>query len=137
MAKKSKIRVLLVDDEEDFAYALKARLDRRGYMTDVALCGTDAIQKVREEEFDVVVLDIKMPNMDGLEVMRHIRSYDKDVQIIMLTGHGTVGTGIEGMTLGAGDFLQKPVDFEVLCLAINSLGAMAAHQRVNKKGGKR
>jgi len=112
------IRVLVVDDEVDFATALATRLQRRGFSAAAAFSGADAVRSVEEGQFDVVLLDLKMPGMDGLATLREVRRVAPQVRIIVLTGHGTVRTGIEGMQIGAEDFLQKPADIETLSTAI-------------------
>jgi DNA-binding NtrC family response regulator len=113
------IRVLVVDDEEEFALATATRLRRRGFDASTALSGRAAIDRLSQTTVDVVILDLRMPGMDGLDTLRSLRRLDPEVQVVFLTGHGTVASGIEGMQLGAADFLQKPVDFETLCNAIN------------------
>jgi len=112
------IRVLVVDDEEDFALATNQRLRRRGFDSHVALSGDTALAMLSGSSFDVAILDLRMPGMDGLETFRALRRIDPELQAVFLTGHGTVAAGVEGMQLGAADFLQKPADFETLCTAI-------------------
>jgi DNA-binding NtrC family response regulator len=112
------IRVLVVDDEQDFATAIVAQLKRRGFRAAAVFSGEAAVESVRETEFDVVVLDLKMPGMDGLETLRLVRKADPCLEVVVLTGHGTVAAGIDGMQLGASDFLQKPVAIEALCSAL-------------------
>jgi DNA-binding NtrC family response regulator len=113
-----RIRVLVVDDEEDFASAIAERLVRRGFDAIAVFSARAALALLEELPSDVVVLDLKMPGMDGLTALGEIRKLHPDVQVIVLTGHGTVASGIEGMQRGAADFLQKPVTIEVLCTAI-------------------
>jgi DNA-binding NtrC family response regulator len=120
------VRVLVVDDEQDFADALVTRLMRRGYSATGAFSGAAALESLRRNPVDVVVLDLKMPGMDGLEVLREIRHLDPDVRVVVLTGHATVSSGIDGMRLGAADFLQKPVGIELLCTAIDAAAARGA-----------
>jgi two-component system response regulator RegA len=117
------VRVLVVDDEVDYATALAARLRRRGFDADIAFSGTDAIARVRAGPPDVVLLDLKMPGMDGLATLRALHRIAPRLRIIVLTGHGTVASGIEGMQIGAEDFLLKPVDIDVLCVAIAATAA--------------
>jgi DNA-binding response OmpR family regulator len=112
------IRVLVVDDEIDFATALTARLQRRGFAASAAGSGADAIRAAGERVIDVVLLDLKMPGMDGMATLRELRRVDPRLRVIVLTGHGTVASGIEGMQTGADDYLQKPADIETLCTAI-------------------
>lgn len=105
-------RVLLVDDEEEFVSALSERLTLRGIEVDSALNGEEALAKLVEKDFEVVILDVMMPGLGGLEVLRQIKTTHPDTQVILLTGHGSTREGIEGMRLGAFDYLIKPVDIE-------------------------
>ena len=105
-------RVLLVDDEEEFVSALSERLELRGIEVDSALNGEDALAIMVEKTFEVVILDVMMPGLGGLEVLKQIKSAYPNTQVILLTGHGATKEGIEGMRLGAFDYLIKPVDIE-------------------------
>ena len=119
-------KVLLVDDEEDFIEALAKRLKGRGLRVITAESGAEALEQVAAHEFDTVVLDLAMPGMDGIETLRRIKELDPDVQVILLTGHGTVPTGVEAMKSGAVDFMQKPATFEEVLAKINEAGAKKA-----------
>ena len=105
-------RVLLVDDEEEFVSALSERLMLRGIEVGSALNGEEALASLKEKEFEVVILDVMMPGLGGLEVLRQIKSTYPNTEVILLTGHGSTREGIEGMRLGAFDYLIKPVDIE-------------------------
>jgi len=105
-------RVLLVDDEEEFVSALSERLTLRGIEVDSALNGEEALARLQEKDFEVVILDVMMPGLGGLEVLRQIKLIHPNTQVILLTGHGSTREGIEGMRLGAFDYLIKPVDIE-------------------------
>ena len=105
-------RVLLVDDEEEFVSALSERLELRGIEVDSVLNGEDALALMVEKTFEVVILDVMMPGLGGLEVLKQIKSTHANTQVILLTGHGATREGIEGMRLGAFDYLIKPVDIE-------------------------
>ena len=105
-------RVLLVDDEEEFVSALSERLMLRGIEVDSALNGEEALSALVEKEFEVVILDVMMPGLGGLEVLRQIKTTHPNTEVILLTGHGSTREGIEGMRLGAFDYLIKPVDIE-------------------------
>jgi two-component system OmpR family response regulator len=107
-------RVLVVDDEEDFLETLVNRLRRRGVHAQGALSGPQALEAMEGEIFDVVVLDVRMPGMDGLEVLKELKNKWPFVEVIMLTGHGSVESGIQGMRLGAFDYVMKPADLEDL-----------------------
>ena len=103
-------RVLLVDDEELFLKMLSERLEVRGLQVTSVTSGEDALARVEEQNFDVIVVDLAMPGIDGLDTLKLLKKQDPDLEIIMLTGHGTVHNGITAMKLGAEDFLEKPVD---------------------------
>ncbi len=106
--------VLLVDDEPDFLYPLVKRLVKRKLQVMTAGSGPDALKTLKEKQVDIVVLDVKMPGMDGLEVLRNIKSDHSLIEVIMLSGHACLDAAIEGMEQGAFDYLMKPVDFEEL-----------------------
>ena len=108
------IRLLLVDDEQDFTSALKRRLDRRGLKVTVADSGETGLASLAESPADVVVLDVRMPGMDGLSVLARIKEQWPTVEVVMLTGHASMEVAIRGMELGAFDYLMKPVDFQDL-----------------------
>ena len=108
---KIPIRVMIVDDEEDFAEMLSLRLEEVGERVTKAFSGVQCLNLLEENKIDVVILDIKMPGMDGIETLREIKKRFPLVEVIMLTGHGTTETAVEGMKLGAYDYLMKPADF--------------------------
>ena len=113
-------RVLLVDDEKDFLDALSERLETRGLKVNTVISGEEAVAKSQSENFDSIILDLSMPGIDGLETMKRIKEKKPDAEIIILTGHGTIKTGIEAMKLGADDFLYKPVDITELLKKIST-----------------
>jgi DNA-binding NtrC family response regulator len=104
------IRVLLVDDEKDFVETLAERLEVRGFDVKTSFSGDDALNLAQEHDFDVIVLDVLMPGKDGIETLREIKSLKPLLHVIMLTGHATVETAIQGMKLGAYDYLIKPTE---------------------------
>ena len=104
--------VLLVDDEEEFVSALSERLMLRGIEVEIALDGEEALARMKEKPPDVVILDVMMPGLSGLEVLKRVRGSHPQTQVILLTGQGSTKEGIEGMRLGAFDYLIKPVDIE-------------------------
>ena len=106
--------ILLVDDEEDFIEMLSLRLKESGENVLAAYSGSQCLEVLEKSEIDVIILDIKMPGMDGIETLQEIKKRHPLVEVIMLTGHGTIETAIEGMKLGAFDFLLKPSDFDDL-----------------------
>ncbi|MBW1787602.1 MAG: response regulator [Deltaproteobacteria bacterium] len=108
-------RVLIVDDEEDFLETLVKRLGKRNLDATGVLSGEEALEAMKEKLFDVVILDVKMPGgMDGIETLREVKKVQPLAEIILLTGHGSVETSIEGLKLGAFDYLLKPVKLEDL-----------------------
>ena len=113
-------KVLLVDDEKDFIEMLSLRLKEVGEKITVAYSGQEALDTLENADIDidVVILDIKMPGMDGIETLREIKKKFPLVEVIMLTGHGTTETAVEGMKLGAFDYLLKPADFDDLALKL-------------------
>jgi DNA-binding NtrC family response regulator len=113
------IRVLLVDDEEEFVETLGQRLEVRDFDVTTALNGADALQTIEDKEIDLIILDVQMPGVDGVEVLRKIKERKPLIEVIMLTGHATVETAIDGMKLGAFDFLIKPTETEELVEKIN------------------
>jgi len=109
--------VLLVDDEVPFVEAMSRRLTKRGLTIIPAFSGQEALDKLASKEgerVDVVVLDVKMPGMDGLETLAAIKAKHPLIEVIMLTGHGTIESAIEGMKRGAYDYLLKPSDMDLL-----------------------
>jgi len=114
MTGKIEASVLLVDDEEQFLDVLSQRLEARGLKVDAVTSGEDAVRQVEDKNFDAIVIDLAMPGIDGIETLKRIKEKRPDLEIIMLTGHATVKSGIEAMKLGAEDFLEKPVDLNEL-----------------------
>ena len=112
-------KVLLVDDEEELVKALAERLEIRGIMAEVALNGEQGLQKVTHDTPDVMVLDLKMPGIDGLEVLRRVRKSHPQIRVIILTGHGSERDRVVAERIGAFDYLQKPVDIQVLVEVLN------------------
>ena len=107
-------RVLVVDDEADFLTTLVNRLRKRNLEVSGVASGEKALGLLDKEPFDVVILDVKMPGMDGVDVLREMKRKWPPVEVIMLTGHASIESGIEGMKLGAFDFIIKPMDIDDL-----------------------
>lgn len=122
--KSEKIKLLIADDEFEFASTLVARLELRGFSVNMVNSGIDALEAVKAHAPDVLLLDLKMPDLDGLEVLARLREDFLDLKVIILTGHGSFEAGKEGMELGAYDYIMKPVDLnrliEVVQAAYNS-----------------
>ena len=112
------IRVLLVDDEEEFVQSLAERIRMRELGSDVALNGEEALAKLEEKLPDVMILDFKMPGIDGLTVLEQVKNAYPGVQVIMLTAHGTPEIEKKARDLGAFDYLQKPVGIDKLTRTI-------------------
>lgn len=107
--------VMLIDDEAPFVETMSKRLDKRGLKVITAFRGEEALAKLdKNRDVDVIVLDVKMPGMDGLETLTEIKKGHPLKEVIMLTGHATIETAIDGMKLGAFDYLMKPCDMDVL-----------------------
>ena len=123
-----KTRVLIVDDEEKFSQPLAERLSLRNYDVTTSQSGEDAINQIKKFNYDVVVLDVLMPGIGGIETLREIKKIKPLTEIIMLTGHATVETAIEGMKLGATDFLMKPCETEDLVSKIQNAHDRKAEQ---------
>ncbi len=112
--KKGKIKVLLVDDEEEFVRTLAERLQLRDLESDTVFDGEQAMESMSGEEPDVLVLDLKMPGIHGIEVLQWVKKFHPDVQVIILTGHGTERDEEKARELGAFDYLKKPVETDTL-----------------------
>lgn len=105
---------MLVDDEQDFLDTLSSRLEMRGLKVSAVSSGEDAVKEATQQEYDAIVVDLAMPGIDGLETLKRIKAVNPNAEIIMLTGQASVQSGVEAMKLGAGDYLQKPVDLTEL-----------------------
>jgi DNA-binding NtrC family response regulator len=108
------IKLLLVDDEIGFVEVLGKRLSKRSMDVTAVYSGTKAIQSLRKQDFDVAVLDLKLEDMDGIEILRIFKKLVPDMPVIMLTGHGSEEAAREGMACGAFDYLTKPSDLDDL-----------------------
>jgi DNA-binding NtrC family response regulator len=133
--RRDPIRVLLVDDEVEFCDALAKVLRRRRLVVEVAASGEQALSRLGAEACEVVVLDLKMPGLDGVETLRQIRARWPAIAVILLTGHGTVEAGIEALGEQAFDFLLKPVVAEKLVEVIEA--AAQARREQSEAGGER
>jgi DNA-binding NtrC family response regulator len=107
-------KVLLIDDEEEFLNALSERMEIRGMDVKTAATADSAVAALDNNEYDAIVLDLQMPDMNGIEMLKAIKVRHPDMQVILLTGHATVEAGIQAMKLGAMDFMEKPADIESL-----------------------
>lgn len=109
-----KEKVLIIDDEQEFTQALAERMTNRGMTVSTSSSAIEGLKSVEEKSFDVVVLDLQMPEMDGIETLKILKKKNPELQVILLTGHATVEKGIEAMKLGAMDLLEKPADMTTL-----------------------
>jgi DNA-binding NtrC family response regulator len=107
-----KMKMMLVDDEERFLSTTRKLLEKKDYDVLTATSGADALELLRTNRVHVVILDVKMPGMDGVATLREIKRRFPMVEVIMLTGHATVDSAVEGMKSGAVDYLMKPADLE-------------------------
>jgi DNA-binding NtrC family response regulator len=121
-ASEHTIKVLLVDDEEDFVRTMAERMEMRNLGSDVALDGEQALAMLEDEIPDVMVLDLRMPGIDGMEVLRRVRKAYPVIQVIIMTGHGSAEEEKEARRLGAFDYLEKPVDINDLMDAVRKAG---------------
>jgi DNA-binding NtrC family response regulator len=112
--KADRLKLLLVDDEAAYVQILQKRLTKRDFDVTTALSGIQGIQALREQEFDVAVLDLKMEDMDGIEVLKVFKKMSPNLSVIMLTGHGSEQAAREGIQFGAFDYLTKPCELEEL-----------------------
>ena len=128
------VRLLLIEDEEDFVRALAERLRLRGLDVTESLSADEALRHMEEGDFDVVLLDIRMPGVDGIDALRTMKQLKPLVEVILLTGYATVETAVEGMKLGAFDYMIKPADTQELLRKIQeAFSRKATHdERIRK-----
>ena len=124
-----KIKVMLVDDEEAFVTTLSDRIQRRDFSSSVAFTGEQALQIVDDQVPDVMILDLKMPGIGGMEVLRRVKKAYPKVQVIILTGHGSEADKKEALSLGAFGYLQKPVQIDELARQIINAHKSGAKDR--------
>ncbi|NNE34103.1 MAG: response regulator, partial [Rhodothermales bacterium] len=108
--------ILIVDDEDSIRRTLREILEYEKYKVDEAVDGDEALAKIRSNEYDLVLLDVKMPKRDGLEVLATVAEEISELPIVMISGHGTIETAVEATKLGAFDFVEKPPDLNRLLL---------------------
>ncbi|RMF94645.1 MAG: UDP-3-O-[3-hydroxymyristoyl] N-acetylglucosamine deacetylase [Candidatus Schekmanbacteria bacterium] len=111
--------ILVVDDEKNIGTSLEGILTDEGYTVSKALDGPQALEMIKELPPDVVLLDIWMPGMDGIEVLKNIKEFERDLEVIIMSGHGTIETAVRALKLGASDFIEKPLSMDVLLSAVN------------------
>ncbi|MBN1652746.1 MAG: response regulator [Deltaproteobacteria bacterium] len=108
------IKVLAVDDDQDFLDAFAERMQIHGLSVTKATSGIEALSKAEEQTFDAVILDMAMPQMDGIDTLKRLRKINPDLQVILLTGHATIDKSVEAIKLGAIDFLEKPAEIDAV-----------------------
>jgi DNA-binding NtrC family response regulator len=119
--KNKPIKILLVDDERGFVDVISKRMSKRNIEVTRAYSGTEALQALRKKDFDVTVLDLKMEDMDGVEILKIFKKIAPNLPVIMLTGHGSEEAARDGIRFGAFDYLTKPCDFEELIVKIKEV----------------
>ena len=107
-------KILIVDDEIEFTEVLAARMESRGMAVDTAAGGHEALEKAKNKSYDAIILDLSMPEMDGMETLKHLLSENPDLQVIVLTGYASIEKGVEAIKLGAMEFLKKPAELQEL-----------------------
>lgn len=129
-------KVLLVDDEKDFLEVMAERMAARGIEVSTASSAAEAIRLAEKESFDAIIVDLMMPEMDGIEALKLLKKKKPETQVILLTGHATLEKGIEAMKLGAVDFLEKPADMNQLTKKIKKAHAhkmMVVEKQIEEK----
>jgi DNA-binding NtrC family response regulator len=116
---QSKARLLLIDDDDAFRQVMASELNRRGYPVTVASTGEEALRQAAKAEADVTLLDLRLPDMDGIQVLKLLREQNPAMAVVMLTGHGTIDTAVQAMRLGAFDYLEKPCPIEKLEMTVH------------------
>ncbi len=124
------IRLLLVDDEVGFSTVISKRMGKRGVLVETANGGAEAIQILRSKDFDVAILDLKMEDMDGIEVLKIFKKMVPKMPVIMLTGHGSESSAQEGILLGAFDYLTKPCELNELLQKISEAVGMKHKENI-------
>lgn len=115
-----KDKILVIDDEAGIRSSLKGILDDEGYSIKTARNGEDALHFLKSNTFDLILLDIWLPEMDGIEVLKEIKKMDSNAQVVMISGHGSIETAVQAIKLGAYDFLEKPLSLEKVILAVKN-----------------
>ena len=137
MAQRMKLRVLVIDDDEDICLVLKEFLTREGYRVTTVTKPSEALPEIKEGRHQVVLLDVRMPEVDGVELLRQVRAVDSDICVIIMTAYPSVESAVDTMKADAFDYLRKPFDLEqlrnVIQRAVREKGLMVdAEERVNQ-----
>ena len=113
-------RILVIDDEESIRNTLQEILEYEKYSVDLAEEGTQGLEFVKKNDYNVILCDIKMPNMDGIDVLERVTRLQPDTPVIMISGHGNIDTAVESIKKGAYDFIEKPLDLNRLLITIKN-----------------
>ena len=132
MAPRRKPLVLVVDDESDIRSSLRMILEYEGYEFAEASSGEAALERLEAERPDLVLLDIKMPRMDGLEILARVKQSDPALPIVVISGHGTIATAVEATRLGAFDFMEKPLERDRVLLVVRNALASGRLEKENR-----
>lgn len=127
-----KAKLLVVDDEEDILNTLSGSLEDEGYEVWTARDGAEAMEVVRTKHPDVILLDIWLPGMDGIQTLKAIKEFDADIEVVIMTGHGTVNTAVQAIKLGAADFLEKPLSLDTV---LETIRRILEHSLLQREGG--
>jgi DNA-binding response OmpR family regulator len=119
--KMKKIKILLIDDEIEFTSTLAERLELRGFDAKTTDNGESGIELIRNELFDIAIIDLMMPGISGLETLKQVKTFNTKLPVILLTGHGSTKEGMEGIRIGAVDYLMKPLDINDLLEKIRDI----------------
>ncbi|MHC1790262.1 response regulator [Solidesulfovibrio sp.] len=119
------VDILLVDDEKEFTATLAERMGLRGLRVRCVYSGEEALKEIAAQKPDVVVMDVMMPGLKGLDILRHLKATNPEIQVILLTGQAGTRDGMEGMKLGAFDYLLKPLELDALLAKIAEAAALA------------
>jgi len=129
---ENKGRILVVEDEQDILFGLRKILSKQGHNVEIAETGSTGLKKVKESFFDIVITDLKMPGMDGIELLRKVKEAYSDTMVIVITGYGTVESAVEAMKLGAYDYITKPFDAEHIKMVVRKAVRQIALTNENK-----
>jgi len=117
------MHILVVDDEHEFLELMNNRMQKRGFTVSVAPTGEKALEMVEKEAFDAMVLDVKMPGIDGIEVLRRVKQMRPELPVLLLTGHASIEAAMTGVETGAVDYLLKPVPINDLIMRLRDIAA--------------
>ena len=115
---KNDVRILVVDDQQNVADTVVEIMTRSGYTATAAYGGMEAVKRFQEGDFQLVITDLKMPEVDGMDLLKTVKGVDDRVPVIVITGYGTVKKAVEAIKCGAYDFIEKPVDRDKLLLIV-------------------